>query len=131
MNTIDSIASARSLCDAVGAGRARVLVDCWHVFRGPDSLDDVAACPVDAIAYVQFDDAAPMVGTLDDEIRTGRTWPGTGEFDLPGFVDAVRHTGYDGMVSCELLNPSWHDAGMSPAEFARRVRATCRPYWSD
>lgn len=129
-NTINSIESARRLCDAVGSARARVLVDSWHVFRGPDTLASVADCPADAIGYVQFDDALPAIGPLHDEIMARRTWPGTGEFDLSGFADAIRATGYTGTISCELLNASWHDGGMTPREFAQRVRATCAPYWA-
>ena len=85
--------------DRRGPGRVRrrrprsgagVLVDSWHVFRGTDSLADVAAMPGDAIAYVQFDDALPLVGEPADEVMARRVWPGAGEFPLAGFAEAIR-----------------------------------------
>jgi 4-hydroxyphenylpyruvate dioxygenase len=125
----NTIAAARSLCDAVGNERAKILIDDWHVFRGTDSLLAVAATPVDAIGYVQFDDAFATKGALADEIMTSRTWPGNGELDLAGFASAVKQTGYAGPVSIELLNSSWHHDGIGPSVFARQAMASSAPYW--
>ncbi|MEO8694441.1 MAG: TIM barrel protein [Acidimicrobiales bacterium] len=127
---VSTIESASAVCDAVGAARARVLIDSWHVFRGTDTLAGVAATPADAIGYVQFDDALPVIGELHDEVMTRRIWPGKGEFDLVGFADAVKATGYLGPISVELLNQSWRLDGLRPAEFARRAMQTSRPYWT-
>ena len=126
---VATIESARAVCDAVGASRARVLIDSWHVFRGTDTLADVAATPADAIGYIQFDDALPPIGALADEVMTRRIWPGKGEFDLTGFADAVKATGYPGVISVELLNESWRHDGLRPAEFARRAMQTSLPFW--
>ena len=126
---VSTIESARAVCDAVGASRARVLIDSWHVFRGTNTLADVAATPADAIGYIQFDDALPAIGALPDEVMTRRIWPGRGEFDLAGFAGAVKATGYPGVISVELLNESWRHDGLRPAEFARRSMQTSRPYW--
>ena len=126
---VSTLADARSLCDAVGADRARVLIDSWHVFRGTDTLAGVTATPADAIGYVQFDDALPVAGELPDEVMTRRIWPGLGEFDLTGFADAIKATGYRGPVSVELLNESWRRDGLRPSEFARRAMQTSRSYW--
>ena len=127
---VSTIESARAVCDAVGTNRARVLIDSWHVFRGTDTLAGVAATPVDSIAYIQFDDALPAMGELHDEVMTRRIWPGRGEFDLTGFAEAVKATGYSGAISVELLNESWRLDGLRPAEFARRAMQTSRPYWT-
>ena len=127
---VSTIDSARAVCDAVGAARARVLIDSWHVFRGADTLADVAATPADAIGYIQFDDALPATGALPDEVMTRRIWPGKGEFDLGGFAEAVKATGYGGPISVELLNESWRLDGLRPAEFARRAMQTSKPYFS-
>jgi sugar phosphate isomerase/epimerase len=127
---VSTIESARAVCDAVGAARARVLIDSWHVFRGTDTLAAVAATPADAIGYIQFDDALPVVGELHDEVMTRRIWPGKGEFDLVGFAEAVKATGYRGPISVELLNQSWRLDGLRPAEFARRAMQTSLPYWT-
>jgi len=106
------------------------LIDSWHVFRGTDTLAGVAATPAESIAYIQFDDALPAIGELHEEVMTRRIWPGRGEFDLTGFADAVKATGYSGAISVELLNESWRLDGLRPAEFARRAMQTSLPYWS-
>lgn len=126
---VSTIAEARRVCDAVGPERAGVLVDSWHVFRGTDTLEGVAAMPAAAIAYVQFDDAVPLVGELSDEVMARRVWPGAGEFPLADFAEAVRATGYTGPVSVEVLNAEWREAGLDVAEFAREARRTNSPYW--
>jgi sugar phosphate isomerase/epimerase len=126
---VSTIAGARAVCDAVGPERAGVLVDSWHVFRGTDSLDGVAAIPGDAIAYVQFDDALPLVGEPADEVMARRVWPGAGEFPLGAFAEAIRATGYSGPVSIEVLNAEWRDGGLPVADFARDAARTCTPYW--
>jgi 4-hydroxyphenylpyruvate dioxygenase len=90
----------------------------------------VATTPADAIGYVQFDDALPVIGELHDEVMTRRIWPGKGEFDLVGFAEAVKATAYRGPISVELLNQSWRLDGLRPAEFARRAMQTSLPYWT-
>ncbi len=117
------------MCDAVGAERAAVLVDSWHVFRGTDTVAGVAATPAEAIAYVQFDDALPLAGELTDEVMTRRTWPGAGELPLGDFAGAIRATGYTGPVSVELLNAAWRADGLAPAEFAREAMRTTTKFF--
>jgi sugar phosphate isomerase/epimerase len=126
---VDTIASARSVCESVGAERAKVLIDSWHVGRGSDTPETVAACDAEWIAYVQFDDALPAIGPLTDEVTTRRTWPGEGELELDEFAAAVRASGYTGPVSIELLNREWRTRGMAPEEFAQRAMITSAPYW--
>ena len=127
---VSTIAEARRVCEAVDMGRAAVLVDSWHVFRGTDTLAAVAAIPADAIAYVQFDDALPVVGDLTDEVMARRVWPGSGEFPLADFAGAIRATGYAGPVSIEVLNAAWRADGLDVAEFAREARRTNTPFWA-
>ena len=127
---VATVAGARALCDSVGADRAAVLVDSWHVFRGADTLEQVAAMPADSIAYVQFDDALPLAGDLADEVMARRVWPGEGEFPLAEFRDAIRATGYAGPVSVEVLNAEWREDGVDVHDFARNAVRTSAPYWA-
>jgi 4-hydroxyphenylpyruvate dioxygenase len=86
--------------------------------------------PADAIAYVQFDDALPVVGDLTDEVMERRVWPGSGEFPLADFAGAIRATGYAGPVSIEVLNAAWRAEGLDVVEFAREARRTNAPFWA-
>ena len=38
------------------------------------------------------------------ETTQHRQFPGQGEFDMPGFMDAVADTGYDGPYGVEVIN---------------------------
>ena len=125
---VKDIASARAYVDHVGLDRAGVLVDSWHHFRGPDTYADLESLPLDHIAYVQFDDALPMVsGDLLNETVNRRTFPGGGEFDLTGFCSRLTDKGFDGVVSLEILSDEWR--GNDIGEFAERVYQSSTRYW--
>jgi sugar phosphate isomerase/epimerase len=125
----NSIATARELIDHVGADRAGILFDTWHHFRGPDTYAELEAAPLDLVAYVQFDDALPMVSDdLMAETLGRRAFPGEGEFDLEGYCARMRTKGFDGVVSVEILNDEWRRRDL--AEFARRAYTSSARYWS-
>lgn len=119
----DTVALARS----VGFDRAGVLIDVWHHERGPDGWDDLAAVPLEAIAYVEFDDALPPIVDLLHDTTENRTFPGDGVFDLPRFAQAIAAIGYRGMISIEVLNTAWRTRDVH--EFARRAYTAGRRYW--
>lgn len=81
-------------------------VDSWHVFRAGTSLDDLASClTAQNVVCVELDDAdADVVGSLFDDTADRRRYPGEGVFDLRGFVDVVRGTGFDGPWGVEILS---------------------------
>lgn len=125
---VASLVEARQLAEEAGLHRAGVLVDSWHHFRGPDDDQQLDALPLEAIAYVQFDDALPMVsGDLTAETVDRRTFPGEGEFDLSGFCRRLKSKGFDGLVSVEILNADWRQR--DPALFARRAYETSARFW--
>jgi sugar phosphate isomerase/epimerase len=125
----NSIASARVLIDHVGTDRAGILFDSWHHFRGPDTDADLEAAPLELVAYVQFDDALPLISTdLVAETVGRRTFPGEGEFDLDRYCAIRRNKGFDGVVSVEILNDRWRDGDL--AEYARRAWTSAARYWA-
>jgi sugar phosphate isomerase/epimerase len=128
----NSIATAKILVDHVGTDRARILFDTWHHFRGPDTIADLEAASVDLIAYVQFDDARPVIGDdLVAETINRRTFPGEGEFDLTAYCDRIKAKGWDGVVSVEILDEAWRDGSAgSLHEFARRAYDSSARYWN-
>jgi sugar phosphate isomerase/epimerase len=119
-NTI-SLAEAVAICDDVGWERCGLLVDAWHVFRGGESLADVAALDSGRIALVHVDDGAaePLADGMV-EGRFHRLLPGAGAFDLDGFFDALAAAGYAGPVSVEVLSEELRR--LPPAEGARLLR---------
>jgi sugar phosphate isomerase/epimerase len=130
---VGSAGAALDLVRSVPDTGAHVLLDVWHHFRGPDEWEELDAVPLDAVAYVQFDDALPL--TTDDptaeelleETCSRRAFPGEGEFDLHAYCKHLRAKGFDGVVSVEILNSGYRD--MDPAEFARRAFSATRKFW--
>jgi len=125
---VASATTAHDLVASVPETGARVLPDVWHHFRGPDTWAELDALPLEAIAYVQFSDALPMVSDdIVDETVSRRVFPGDGEFDLDTYCEHMRAKGFDGVVSVEVLNSTFRD--MDPGEFARRAFAATRRCW--
>ena len=112
----------------LGVGRAGVLIDTWHFFRGDSTWAQLARVPLDQIAYVQFDDAPPPVS--DNGIRETmhrRVMPGDGTFDLSRFASTLLDRGWSGLVSVEVLNAGLRE--LPVPDFARRAYETTAPYW--
>jgi sugar phosphate isomerase/epimerase len=112
---------------AAGA-QASVLVDTWHVFRGPDGIDGLDQLKLDDVAYVQFDDALPVASDdMLDETVNRRVMPGSGEFPLEEFCDRMRARGYDGPVSVEILSTEWRERPLP--EFVTATYEAARRFW--
>jgi len=124
-DNVTTLAEAVRLCDDVGWERCGLLVDAWHIFRGGESLADLAALDGGRIALVHVDDgAAEPLRDTTYEGRFHRLLPGTGAFDLDGFFDALDAAGYDGPVSVEVLSDELR--ALPPAEAAALLRRSLR-----
>lgn len=128
--SLSTLAETLEIVTEVGAARAGALVDIWHHAHDPGGWEALASAPLDAIAYVEFDDAkAPGQGVdLADETLHHRTFPGAGMLDCARFASAWRARGYTGMVSIEVLDRAWR--GRPVGEFARACHAASAPYWA-
>ena len=121
--TLEYVGRAR----AAGA-RAAVIVDTWHIFRGPDGLEGLDQLKLDDVAYVQFDDALPAVsGDMLEETLHRRVMPGQGEFGLVEFCERMRALGYDGPVSVEILSSEWRARPLP--EFIATTYEAARRFW--
>lgn len=130
LGPVASLEAGLRLVDAAAdGGRAGLVVDTWHVCRGPTTWDDLGTVPLDLIAYVQFTDAPPPVS--DDgmaETMERRALPGDGELDLERFAGVLLDRGWQGTVSVEVLNRAWRARPID--EFARMAHDRTAPYWS-
>lgn len=124
---VPTITAARDVAAAAGAGRAGVLIDTWHFFRGASTWDELATIPLDEIAYLQFDDAPPPIGSGMAETLHRRVMPGDGELDLDRFASTLLERGFDGLVSVEVLSAELRQ--LPVPEFARRAYDSTVRYW--
>jgi sugar phosphate isomerase/epimerase len=129
MGPVATIADALEVVAAAGGpDRAGVLVDTWHFFVGASTWDDLAAMPLDQIAYVQFDDALPPDPEhLMRETMKHRLLPGGGSFELDRFASTLLDRGWDGIVSVEVLSDELRRLPVD--EFARRAYESTARHW--
>jgi sugar phosphate isomerase/epimerase len=104
-SALATLQEAKALCDAVGWHRCGLVLDSLHFFRSGAPWGALVDVDADQIAVVQWDDAPAEPSTsLVDESRNQRLLPGEGGLDLPALAAAIRDTGWDGVVSAEILS---------------------------
>jgi sugar phosphate isomerase/epimerase len=130
---LGAIPSIRDGIDAVRAasrgGRAGLMIDSWHFGFSDDTWEDLAAVPVDDIAYLQFTDAREPE-YRDRMIRESlhrRALPGEGILELDRFASTLREMGYDGIVSVEVLSAELRELPVDV--LVGRLYDTTAPYW--
>ena len=89
---------AAELVAAADHPAAGLVVDIWHLERGPSTLADLAEVPGDKVFVVELNDApAPQSTDLFHDTIHHRVLCGSGTFDVRGFVadtatDRLRRT---------------------------------------
>lgn len=92
------------------------MLDTWHVARMRTSLDEIAQLPRGAIAGAELDDGtAEPVGDPFSDTLDRRRLCGEGEFDLRGFIAAVRAAGYDGPWGVEIISEEQRSRSLEEA----------------
>ena len=105
----------RTSLDFLGRANAGLVVDCWHLFRGVTSLDDLALIPPGRILCIQVSDAAAVpAGPLAEDTRN-RLPCGDGAFDLAAFAEAIDRVAPGVPVSVEIISPRLAAMGVAEA----------------
>jgi sugar phosphate isomerase/epimerase len=127
LGPLPTIRAGLEVVAAAGAG-AGLLIDSWHFCFGSDTWGDLAAVPLEHIAYVQFADAlAPQSDRLMSETLNRRAMPGDGVLELDRFAGTLLDRGWQGLVSVEVLNREMRS--MPIDDVARRAHEAARRYW--
>jgi sugar phosphate isomerase/epimerase len=88
--------------DHPGAG---LVVDIWHLERGPSDLADLADVPGDKVFVVELNDApAHQSGDLFHDTIHDRVLCGSGTFDVTGFVATLQRLGFPGPWGVEIIS---------------------------
>jgi 4-hydroxyphenylpyruvate dioxygenase len=81
-----------------------LVLDSFHILSRKTDLKAMAAVPRDRIFLVQLADAPILEMDFLSWSRHFRNFPGQGEFPMLAFMEALRQTGYDGLLSLEIFN---------------------------
>lgn len=105
--------------DAIGEPNVGLLLDVYHWYTNGGTIADIERLQACQIVHVHINDArnVPVEKMLDND----RLYPGEGVIDLAGFVQALQHIGYDGVVSQEIL--TLHAPVETPEQLIKRSKA--------
>ena len=112
---IYSAADALAIVETADRDNGGVCVDIWHHERGAADLALIEAIPAARVMGIQMSDG-PLVPDDDDyfeDCLRNRVAPGDGEFDVTGFVTALRSRGVTAPWSLEVCNEAaWDTDGV-------------------
>jgi sugar phosphate isomerase/epimerase len=123
---IVGVRDARRIVEAADRGNGGICVDIWHHERGVRDLEAIAALPGEMITGIQLNDGSREPADPDHytDCLANRVAPGSGEFAIREFLDAVRGTGCAVPMSLEVCSASgWASPDEHVAAIARGVRA--------
>lgn len=84
---------------------AGLVVDIWHLERGPSTLADITRIPGDKVFVVELNDApAPQSTDLFHDTIHHRVLCGSGTFDVPGFIQTLQEIGFAGPWGVEIIS---------------------------
>jgi len=106
---IDKLEDSIAMLDAADTPNGGLMIDTWHMVKMGVSNETLANVPKRHILGVELNDGylkTPDGMDLNTETTEHRAFPGEGEFDMPGFMDAIQATGYDGPYGVEVIRKS-------------------------
>ena len=84
---------------------AGLVVDIWHLERGPSSLADLAEVPGEKVFVVELNDApGPQSADLFHDTIHHRVLCGSGTFDVGGFIRTLQGIGFAGPWGVEIIS---------------------------
>ncbi|CAN5688188.1 MAG: sugar phosphate isomerase/epimerase family protein [Ilumatobacteraceae bacterium] len=122
---IVSVHDARAIVEEADRPNGGICVDIWHHARGANDLEAIATLPPELIRCIQMSDGPQVPDDPDyyTDCLTNRVAPGEGEFDVAGFVAALRAAGSTVNWSPEVCS-RWGWA--HPADHVERIATGMR-----
>jgi sugar phosphate isomerase/epimerase len=124
---LSTLSAAVEVCAAVGWERCGLLVDTWHFFRSDEPWGLLRSLDAKHIALVHVNDAPASERDLLYESRFRRLPVGSGTFAIAEFADTLAATGYDGVLSTEVLSSALRRR--PPADGARELLESLHRSW--
>jgi sugar phosphate isomerase/epimerase len=125
---VASMPQGAELLRKVDHEAAGLVVDFWHVFRAGTTFEELIAALTPSMVFgVELCDADSEIrGTLFEDTRDNRRYPGEGAQDVVGFISTMRRIGWNGPWGIEILAEE-HRAGslLEGLERARDAALQC------
>lgn len=102
---IDSLGDSLAMIAGAGAKNGGIVFDLWHLAKLGIPYAEIRKFPLEYLVSVELNDGtfqAPW--SLHEDTVNHRRFCGEGEFDVPGFIEAIRDTGYQGPWGIEVLS---------------------------
>jgi sugar phosphate isomerase/epimerase len=103
--TVWTMPQTLELIAEIGLSNIGLLVDSYHCYTTGVTDAELAALTDSQIVHVHINDAPKGVGPAGAKDGQ-RVVPGTGEINLPSFLDGLNRAGYGGYIACEILAPA-------------------------
>ncbi|MEM9036486.1 MAG: sugar phosphate isomerase/epimerase [Actinomycetota bacterium] len=125
ISPVADVGTALRIVEASGVESAGVMIDAWHVQRGPTTLDDLAAVDAERVLGIQLCDApASPAADLRHETLHERLLPGEGDGDVVGLLRTLDGLGHRAPITIEVYSDALNELG--PTEATRRAGQTLR-----
>jgi sugar phosphate isomerase/epimerase len=125
VNTLDD---ALALVTDAGRANGGLAIDTWHMSKLDIPPADMKRIPSQYLTWVELSDG--QFQTMEDaidEVINHRNLPGEGEFDIPGYVDALREAGYAQPWGVEVLSAQLRSLPIEQ-EFERAYETTASQF---
>jgi sugar phosphate isomerase/epimerase len=102
---IRTLEETLTMVKSAGAMNGGICFDLWHMAKLGIPYDEIARVPAEFVTSVELNDGtfnAPW--SLHEDTINHRRLCGEGEFDVRGFIDCMRQTGYRGPWGIEVLS---------------------------
>lgn len=100
---LNNLKDARTMVESAGAKNGGLAIDIVHVENLGITHAEIAAVPLQHLISVELNDGALPGSPLYDPARA-RRYCGEGDFDIRGFIAAVRQTGYTNPWAVEVIS---------------------------
>jgi len=116
---IPDLANALEVVTLADRPNGGLNIDTWHCARTGTDAAALLEIPAERVLAVQIDDGpAEAEGNLIDATLHHRLLPGEGDFDLLGYIGALRRIGVAAPMGVEVFSDELHELG--PLDAARR-----------
>lgn len=125
VNTLDT---ALELVQGAAEPNGALAIDTWHMGKLGISPADLKRIPPEYLGWVELSDGQyENMPDPIDEVVNRRKLPGEGEFDIPGYVEACQHVGYEGPWGVEVLSEELRNLPIED-EFQRAYETTAAQF---